>query len=898
MSDPIPVPFLTTFLTVALKVLEACQEASMIEENVKNLQGRVYNIMLIVINSAVPLNEKTFELRERIETLQSVLAGILTDLAKIKEQGTILLVFLPNPNKDRVDRCVGRLAVAVEKFQLASQIRVETTQLRVEELLAKIKAEQSIILPELHGIAAAVKQLSQPHNAPYPREDMPLPHRIFYGREPLVGEITSLLATKSTSRVCITGVGGMGKTSVGLAVAESATKKNIFRKEHIFWVPCVEAKSSDLLRRILHAQLRITAETYDSLEPLIAELDASKLRRLLLLDNFETPWLSSGDQVKVHEILVQLAKLPQIGLLVTMTSGFPPEDIEWQHRPLNALDPAAARDAFKSKYRDAAGGHELVADGPELDKLLASIGRIPLAITLTAASGGCLGISPNDLLKDWREEGTQMMSGNQTRSMDDTIRSSMERGVVKSNPEALELLAILSLLPAGTTGSNLDWWAPMLNASRRHAAVKTLRTAALIEFESDGQFDFATSHIFVRPTIQSYMSHKGRISTGIRDKVHDACYKFVLDHKSIPDDPKSKGDLEALATEETNIQGLLMEIPVDAPRPNAVDALIAFGLYQSRTKPSTVVASHALAVARAVYDDSRVTDRDAAAARRVAAAHLCLGKSLFALDRYDEARTHFEEASTRFKDLPGGADLHCAGEASTELLATWMFKGIGLSPELESLAEEAQANLSYDETSRYHVARGLLGLGHFLWWSQRLDQALETLSAAKSIFEHQGCPASTAECLYYMARSYAYGGECAEALPIIKDALGKANQSGEVGLICDALSTTAGLLMDQRLYDEASAIISQLLSLSHAVGAPLDIAQGLELLAYNCAATMDLPGARVAYQGARIHFTKIQSTRMGAEGVDRCSDNLRRLEGRNAMNRSNFLRLEEPIPMY
>ncbi|KAJ7248621.1 hypothetical protein B0H12DRAFT_1123479, partial [Mycena haematopus] len=81
---------------------------------------------------------------------------------------------------------------------------------------------------------------------------------------------------------------------------------------------------------------------------------------------------------------------------------------------------------------------------------------------------------------------------------------------------------------------------------------------------------FATSHIFVRPTIQSYMSHKGRISTGVRDKVHDACYKFVLHHKSIPDDHKFKGDLEALATEETNIQGLLMEIPVDAPRPNAV----------------------------------------------------------------------------------------------------------------------------------------------------------------------------------------------------------------------------------------------------------------------------------------------------------------------------------------
>ncbi|KAF7333647.1 hypothetical protein MSAN_02407800 [Mycena sanguinolenta] len=368
---------------------------------------------------------------------------------------------------------------------------------------------------DLKDFRDVVKQLSQPHNAsaPYPQEDMPSPHRIFYGRKALVNEITCLLATERTSRVCITGAGGMGKTSVALAVAKRAIRKNIFLKEHIFWVPCVEAKSPDLLRHILYAQLRITAETYDGLEPLIAELDASKQRRLLLLDNFETPWLSSNDPAKVREILVRLAKLPHIALLVTMTSGFTPGDIKWQHRPLAPLDPAAARDVFKRKYRDAADEHELVADGPELDELLASIGYIPLAITLTAASGGCLGISPDGLLRDWREEGTRIMSGNQMRSMDDTIRLSMKRGIVKSNPEALKLLAILSLLPAGTTGSNLEWWAPALTPSRRHVAVKTLRIAALIEQDHG---PFATSRIFVRPTIQSYMSHQGRIPAEVR----------------------------------------------------------------------------------------------------------------------------------------------------------------------------------------------------------------------------------------------------------------------------------------------------------------------------------------------------------------------------------------------
>ncbi|KAF7373174.1 hypothetical protein MSAN_00525900 [Mycena sanguinolenta] len=727
-----------------------------------------------------------------------------------------------------------------------------------------------------------------------PREEMPLPHRIFCGREYLVNEITSLLATESTSRVCITGVGGMGKTSVGLAVVESAIKKNIFLEKHVFWVPCIEAKSPDLLRCILYAQLRITAESYDTLGPLVAELDASKQRRLLLLDNFETPWLSGEDQTKVFQILVRLAKLPHIALLVTMTSGFTPQDIEWQHRPLAPLDPPAARDAFKRKYRDAAGGHELIADGPELDDLLASIGYIPLAITLIAASGGCLGISPDDLLRDWREEGTGMMSGNQTRSMDDTIRLSMERGVVRSNPEALELLAILSLLPAGTTGNNLDWWAPKLAASRRHAAVKTLRTAALIELQGNGRF--ATSRVFVRPTIQSYMAHQDRISTDVRNQVHDACYNFVLRHKSIPDDHKFKADLEALASEEINIQGLLMEIPVNALRPNAVDALIAFSLYQSWTKPSTVVASHALEVARAILDDPHVYDGKAAA-RRVAEAHHALGKSLLGLDQYEDACTHFEEAIARFKALPGGADLHSAGEASMDLLDTWMYIGTKSSSELESLAQEAQARLSYDdETDKYHVARGLLAFGGFLRWSNCLNEALDPLSRAKTMFDDLRCPASTAECLYHMARSCAFYGGYAKALPIIKDAVEKADESGQVGLITKTLRVSAGYLILLRSYAEASAILTRFLSLSQTMGSPLAIAQGLELSAYYSAAIMDLPGAQVAYQGAQMQFTKIKSTWLGSDGVDRCLDNLRMLESVTEMDEIIFSELMTPVP--
>ncbi|KAF7333677.1 hypothetical protein MSAN_02410800 [Mycena sanguinolenta] len=890
IADLVPLPFLSSFVGVGIKVLQACQDASTIEETVKDLQERVFGVVLEVVNSTVASNDEgSVELRGGIETLQSVLADILEDLAKIQAQRRWLLVFFRGLNKDRVDRCVSRLAMALKKFQLrveTSQLRIETSQLRVEDVLARITA----LRPQLDRIEDAVNQFSQPHKATSHREDMRLLPPIFVGRDALVDRVARLFATQKTSRVCLTGVGGVGKTSAAVAVTESSIIRNIFPKEYIFWVPCITAKSSDLLRRILYTQLRITAATYDSLDPLIAELNESKQPRLLLLDNFETPWLSGLDAHEVEQIIRRLEALPHIALLVTITSGMPPQGIKWEHVSLPALEPAAAREVFKTTYRNAAGGFELVADDAQLDNVLESLGHIPLAITLMATHGGHLGASLDDLLVDWGKAGTEMLSAGRL-SMDDTISLSMERGV-KSNHNALTLLAILSMLPAGTTGENLlKWWARTIHISTR--AVAILRTAAVIEQDRGA---FATSRIFVLPTIQSYMSHQNRISVDVRNQVHDACYDFVMRHKSVPDDRKFKSDLEALASEETNIQGLLMDIPVDAPRPNAVDALIAFSFYQSWTKPSTVVASHALEVARAAYDDPHVTDRDAAA-RRVAAAHECLGKLFLILNRYDEACGHFEEAATRYKSLHGRSDLHCAGEALMQLVRTW-----SLSTEdpgdLESLVTEAQTNLAHDKNDQYHVARGLIGFGRLLRWSNHLDEVLDPLSRAKDIFEKLDCPASTAECLYHMARTYAYQNEYAQALSISKDALKQADESGDAGLIRRTLRITARYLMVLGLHQEASDIIARTLSESQAAGGPGTIAQALELLAYNCAGMMDVAGARVAYQGAQAQFTKIISTQLGRDGVERCSTNLGMLDGLIVMEQNDFSRLKHPLPMY
>ncbi|KAF8145806.1 hypothetical protein K438DRAFT_1991482 [Mycena galopus ATCC 62051] len=310
VSDLVPLPFLTSFLNVGIK------EATAIEENVKELQGRVYNLMLVVVDT-VPINQETsLELQDRIKKLQLVLDSLLKDVAKIKEQ---------------------------------------------KEMVAPLE-QFSVCLPHSSGIGTDLLQVA-----------------------------SQLRVEDLTSRACITGVGGMGKTSVALAVAEAAMKMNMFPKEFIFWVPCVEAKSPDLPRHILFARLRITAKTRDSLDPLSIPLSSSAgwpsstIPRLMAVGDRpgrsrEYPREASG----------LAADRPPRHYDLWLHSWTP--SLDWQHRALPALDPAAARDAFKERYRDAAGGLELAGAEPELDSVLTAIGHIPLGITLMAPRGGHRGL--------------------------------------------------------------------------------------------------------------------------------------------------------------------------------------------------------------------------------------------------------------------------------------------------------------------------------------------------------------------------------------------------------------------------------------------------------------------------------------------------------------------------
>jgi len=85
---------------------------------------------------------------------------------------------------------------------------------------------------------------------------MPLKPEIFHGRDDLVEGIGQLILQEETLASAFSS-GGMGKTSVSLAVVELPLIKERFPDRNVVWLPCIEATSATLLLEILSVQLQV-----------------------------------------------------------------------------------------------------------------------------------------------------------------------------------------------------------------------------------------------------------------------------------------------------------------------------------------------------------------------------------------------------------------------------------------------------------------------------------------------------------------------------------------------------------------------------------------------------------------------------------------------------------------
>jgi len=691
------------------------------------------------------------------------------------------------------------------------------------------------------------------------RQETPMKPEIFYGRDDLVEGIVQSLLQEKTSRICILGPGGMGKTSVSLAVVESRLIKKRFPDGNCVWVPCIEATSGTLLLEILYTQLQVPGDKQVTLEKIISELDASKEPRLILLDNFETPWNApGGTQKQVSDILRKLAMLSHVAILVTMRGTYPPCDaIEWQSQTIQPTDEAACRRIF----------HDInprSKDDPDVDRLLAVLGHMPFAVTLMANLGKRGKSTANELLETWYTSGTDMLSvtNSPEKNMNRSISLSVDSEFVKQDPNALPLLAILSLLPAGTTTQNLRWWGASVKIIP--SAIATLSDAGLLV---EHKRENSTSPVlFVVPVVQSFMQQQNRIAEEIRKRVQSSCCEYVLAHACRFDDPTFPKNSKALAAEDTNIQSILFSSPTSqhiVPSDKAIEALIAFSWHRYNTKPTLDIVNHAVMAAKA-----------SGVERRIASAVWCLGQTYARLGDRRTSYGHLQEAYRLFNTLPPGeVELQrLGGQCGIDLVYTARMV-LRDEDEIVSLVRDVETKCAAlsDNIIR---ARSLVIVGIVLQRAQQPQEALRYLDQARTMLKAAGNTYNLATA--YQITSWVHYGQSRlpDALDAIEEAWKHAQLTENASIQADISLDFGRILFNANRDAEAWEYIEISLMKASYTGKRLLTSQALDYMGYGYLRRGDYQNAYGAYEAAAEKYVGT----VQAHVTWRCEENMARIK--------------------
>jgi len=666
------------------------------------------------------------------------------------------------------------------------------------------------------------------------RHQIPLKPEIFHGRDDLVEEITQWLLRKETARACLLGPGGMGKTSVALAVIERPPIRKQFPGANCVWVPCIEATSATLLLEILYIQLQVPGGKQVTLEKIITHLNASTQPCLLLLDNFETPWNAPGTQKQIEDILRQLAELNHIAIFITMRGRNPPcnNAITWDWKNIQPTDGEAC---LRIYHDNNPSSRDSDAD---VMLLVEALGYMPFAVTLMAKLGMEGMSTAKELLYAWCESGPDLLSDNPEASMNRSITLSIESDLVERNPNSILLLSILSLLPAGTTKANLRWWAldSALKMSTIPSAIATLSKAALlVETEREHSDSLV---LFVIPVIQSFMQQHGRIEEEIRTQMLLSCCQFVMDHTCRYDDPTFPAKSKALAAEDTNIQSILFGTPYPALSEKIIDALIAFSWYCCDTKPNLEIANYTVKAARS-----------SGVKRCIVSAVWCLGWTHRLLGGYHSSYNHLQEAyilshSTSADDV-ALQWLHCQCGIYLVEIVKILSEDKG---QVVSLARnvETECALSDDLTH----ARSLVRVGDALHEARERQEALVHLNRARIMLTTLNNTTYLAGAYHVIAKVHYYERRILEALDAIREAwklLETSSNPSSQAFIClesGMIHFSANRDADAWKYTEVALMKASL------VGNRLTIAQALELMGYGYIRRGDYYNANGAYEAA------------------------------------------------
>jgi len=634
---------------------------------------------------------------------------------------------------------------------------------------------------------ATCPTVSRPCSIP-PGELSPPPPKACFGRDELIESVVSL--AENCTPVALIGAGGIGKTSVALAVLHHERIKERFG-DHRRFIRCDQfpASHANFLRRLSKA-IGAGVENPEDLTPLRPSLSSNKM--FMVLDNAESILDPHGANAReIYGVVEELSQFDNICLCVTSRITTIPPDCKCLDVPTLSMD--AARSAFYRIYH--------ADERPDLtNDILEQLDFHPLSITLLATIAHQSKWGTDRLRREWEGRRTSVLQTEHNKSLAAAIELSLTSPMFQElGPDARALLGVVAFFPQGVDENNLDWLFPTIT-NGTHVFDKFCILS--LTYQSNG-------FITMLAPLRDYLSPKDPKSSPLLCAIKEH-YFTRLSVDLYPNGP-GFGDARWITSEDVNVEHLLdIFTSIDANSDSVWDACVNFMDHLYWHKRRLVVLGPRI---EGLPDDHRSKPECLFRLSRlfdsVGSLTECKRVLSHTLKLWRERGDDFEIAVV----LKGLSDINCQ---------------MCLNKEGIELAEEASKYFERlgDVVGQAHCLKSLALL---LLEDKQLDAAEEAASRAINLFSEQDNQFQVCQSHRALGNIYRSKDEREKAIYHFEAALGIASSFNWHFELFWIHYSLAWLFFDQGKFDDAHAHVE--LAKSHMVGDAYHLGRIMELQA-------------------------------------------------------------------